>query len=316
LRIEGEEMEGVYHGTQFLRDIALGKAPDLRGKRVAVVGGGDVAIDAVRSAWRLAAGEVHLVYRRSRADMPARDDEVEAAKEEGIRFHFLTNPSRLIGNGGNGGNGKVTGVELLRQELGEFDASGRQRPVPIPGSEFTMDVDVLIPAIGQEPDLFWLDGDSGIETGRGATFAVGDGLATTRRGVFAAGDAVLGPATVIQAVAQGNQVADDVDRYLRTGRVEKVVVRPGYEIIEQRFDMEQYYKAERPSVRELAIEERRGNFNEVELPFDERTIQEECKRCIRCDLEWLETMGLEFAPAAEQVQVPPGQLGSAEEENA
>jgi NADPH-dependent glutamate synthase beta subunit-like oxidoreductase len=310
LHIEGEEMEGVYHGTQFLRDIALGKSPDLSGKRVAVVGGGDVAIDAVRSAWRLGAGEVHLVYRRSRADMPARDDEVEAAEKEGIQFHFLTNPNRVIGNG------KVTGVELLRQELGAFDASGRRRPVPIPGSEFTIDTEVLIPAIGQEPDLFWLDGDSTIETGRGATFAVSDGLATARRGVFAAGDAVLGPATVIQAVAQGNQVADEVDHYLRTGRVEKVVVRPGYEIIEQRFDMEQYYKAVRPSVRELAIEERRGNFNEVELPLDERTIQEECKRCIRCDLEWLETMGLELAPVAEQVQVQPGQLGLTEEENA
>ena len=310
LRIEGEEMEGVYHGTQFLRDIALGKPPDLTGKRVAVVGGGDVAIDAVRSAWRLGADEVHLVYRRSRPDMPARDDEVEAAEKEGIQFHFLTNPSRVIANG------KVTGVELLRQELGKFDASGRRRPVPIPGSEFTLEVDVLIPAIGQEPDLAWMDGDSGIETGRGATFAVSDGLATTRRGVFAAGDAVLGPATVIQAVAQGNQVADGVDHYLRAGCVEKVVVRPGYEVIEQRFDMEQYYKAVRPGMRELAIEERWGNFNEVELLFDERTVQEECKRCIRCDLEWLETMGLELVPAAERVLVQPGRPGLAEEENA
>ena len=310
LRIEGEEMEGVYHGTQFLRDIALGKAPDLGGKRVAVVGGGDVAIDAVRSAWRLGASEVHLVYRRSRPDMPARDDEVEAAEQEGIQFHFLTNPSRVIGNG------KVTSVELLRQELGKFDASGRRRPSPIPGSEFTLDVDVLIPAIGQEPDLAWMNGDSGIETGRGATFAVSEGLATTRRGVFAAGDAVLGPATVIQAVAQGNQVADEVDHYLRTGRVEKLVVRPGYEVIEQRFDMEQYYKAVRPKARELAIEGRRGNFNEVELPFDERTIQEECKRCIRCDLEWLETMELELVPTAERVLVQSGQPGLTEEANA
>jgi len=310
LRVEGEEMEGVSHGTQFLRDIALGQAPDLHSKRVAVVGGGDVAIDAVRSAWRLGAAEVHLVYRRSRPDMRARDDEVEAAEKEGIQFHFLTNPSRVIGDG------KVTGVELLRQELGEFDASGRRRPVPIPGSEFTMDIDVLIPAIGQEPDLFWLDGDSTIETGRGATFAVSDGLATTRRRVFAAGDAVLGPATVIQAVAQGNQVADEVDHYLRTGRVEKARVRPGYEVIEQRFDMEQYYKAVRPKARELAIEERRGNFNEVELPFDEKVIQEECKRCIRCDLEWLETMGLELVPAAERVLVQSGRPGFTEEENA
>ena len=132
---------------------------------------------------------------------------------------------------------------------------------------------------------------------------MGNGLATTRPGVFAAGDAVLGPATVVQAVAQGNQVADEVDHYLRTGKVEKVVVRPGYEVIEQRFDMEQYYKAVRPRTREIPVEERRGNFNEVELPFDEKTIQEECKRCIRCDLEWLETMGLEFAPATEEVQI-------------
>ncbi len=310
LCIEGEDMAGVYHGTQFLCDIALGKAPALTGKRVAVVGGGDVAVDAVRSAWRLGADEVHLVYRRSRVDMPARDEEVEAAETEGVQFHFLTNPSRVIGNG------KVTGVELLHQQLGEFDVSGRRRPSPIPGSEFTLDVDVLIPAIGQEPDLACVSGDSEIDTGHGAPFVVSEGLATTHRGVFAAGDAVLGPSTVIQAVAQGNQVADQVDHYLRTGRVEKLVFRPGYEVIEQRFDMEQYYKAVRPRARELAVERRRGNFDEVELPFDETTIQEECKRCVRCDLEWLETMEMEFVPAAEQVLVQPGQPGLTEEETA
>jgi len=305
LRIEGEEMEGVYHGTQFLRDIALGQVTDgstdlaeaLTGKRVAVVGGGDVAIDAVRSAWRLNAAEVHLVYRRSRADMPARADEVEAAEKEGIQFHFLTNPSRVIGNG------KVTGVELLRQELGEFDTSGRRRPVPIAGSEFTLDVDVLIPAIGQEPDLAWMDGDSGIETQRGATFTVNDGLATTRAGVFAAGDVVLGPATVIEAVAQGNRVADTVGNYLRTGRSEFVAVRPGYEVVEQQFDLEQYAKATRPPTREIPIEERRSSFDEVELLFDEETVQEECKRCLRCDLEWLESMGLGPVPVPERVLV-------------
>ena len=313
LRIEGEEMEGVYHGTQFLRDIALGQVTDgstdlakagstelaevLTGKRVAVVGGGDVAIDAVRSAWRLNAAEVHLVYRRSRADMPARADEVEAAEKEGIQFHFLTNPSRVIGNG------KVTGVELLRQELGAFDTSGRRRPVPIAGSEFTLEVDVLIPAIGQEPDLAWMDGDGAIKTGRGATFTVNEGLATTRAGVFAVGDAVLGPATVIEAVAQGNRVADTVDNYLRTGRSEFVAVRPGYEVVEQQFDLEQYAKATRPPTREIPIEERRGNFDEVELLFDEETVQEECKRCLRCDREWLESMGLGPMPVPERVLV-------------
>ncbi|UCC63204.1 MAG: FAD-dependent oxidoreductase, partial [Anaerolineae bacterium] len=297
LGVQGEEMGGVYHGTRFLCDIALGQAPDLTGKRVAVVGGGDVAIDAVRSAWRLGADEVHLIYRRSRADMPAHADEIEGAAKEGIQFHFLTNPSRVIGNG------QVTGVELIRQELGDFDTSGRRRPVPIPGSEFTLEVDVLIPAIGQEPDLIWRDGDSIIEIGRGGTCVVNEALATTRPGVFAAGDFALGPATVVEAVGQGNRVADAVAHYLRTGRVELVAVRPAYEIVEQQFDLEQYAEAARPQTREIPVGERRGNFREVELLFDEETIQEECKRCLRCDLEWLEATGLAHVPVPERLLV-------------
>jgi NADH-quinone oxidoreductase subunit F len=296
LGIPGEDKEGVYHGTKFLCDIALGKAPDLSGKRVAVVGGGDTAIDAARSAWRLGAGEVHLVYRRSRSDMPAIDEEVEAAEEEGIQFHFLTNPVSVLGD-----DARVTGVELARQQLGKFDSSGRRRPEPIPGSEFTLDVDILIPAIGQKPDLACVEGESGLETQRWGTFVVNDALGTTLPGVFAAGDAVSGPATVIQAVAQGNQVAAAVDHYLQTGCVEKVVVERGYEVVEQCFDMEQYYKAVRPRVVECTIEERCGSFVEVERTLDETTIQEECKRCIRCDLEWLETMGL--LPTAEETEV-------------
>jgi NADH-quinone oxidoreductase subunit F len=285
LGIEGEDMAGVYSGTGFLRDIALGRPPDLRGKKVAVVGGGNVAIDAARSAWRLGASEVYLVYRRTRAEMPAYAEEVEGAEKEGVQFHFLVNPSRVLDSAG-----KMTGVELVRQELGEFDSSGRRRPMPIAGSEFTLDADVLVAAISQEPDLSCIEGDSSIEAGRGATFVVNTGLATTRTGVFAAGDAVLGPSTVIESVAQGNRVADTVDNYLRTGRTEFVAPRSDYAVIEQPFDMKQYANARRPQTRELAVEERRGNFGEVELLFDEKTIQEECKRCLRCDLEWLQEM--------------------------
>jgi NADPH-dependent glutamate synthase beta subunit-like oxidoreductase len=244
LGVPGEEMPGVYHGTQFLCDIALGHAPDLAGKRVAVVGGGDVAIDAVRSAWRLGASEVHLIYRRSRGDMPAHADEVEGAEKEGIQFHFLTNPSRVLGNG------QVTGIELVRQELGAFDSGGRRQPVPIPGSEFTLEVDVLIPAIGQEPDLEWKKDAGSLETGRGGVCVVNGALATSRPGVFAAGDFALGPSTVVQAVAQGNRVAEAVAHYLRTGSAEPVVVRPGYEIVEQQFDVEEYAGATRPQTRE------------------------------------------------------------------
>ena len=161
---------------------------------------------------------------------------------------------------------------------------------------------MLIPAIGQEPDLVCVEGEGDIETQRGGTFTVNEGLGTTREGVFAAGDAVLGPVTVIQAVAQGNQVAATVDQYLRTGCVEKCLYQPAYEVVEQCFDVEQYRKAVRPKVVECTIEER-CNFNEVESTLDETTIQEECKRCIRCDLEWAETMATELAPAAVMEEV-------------
>jgi NADH-quinone oxidoreductase subunit F len=298
LNIAGEDMEGVYHGTDFLRDIALGKAPQVAGKRVAIVGGGDVAIDVARSAWRLGASEVHIIYRRTLKDMPAHKVEIEAAKAEGTIFNFLTNPVRVVGE-----NGKMTGVEVQNQVLGSFDSSARRRPVPQEGSNFVIVVDVLVPAIGQDIDLSWLDG-SGIDVNHAATLEVSDALATTRLGVFAAGDSVSGPATVIQAVAQGNQVALQIDHYLRTGKVEKTPVVAGYEVVEQEFNLDDYANAHRPEMPELSIAERRGNFKEVERGMDEDVIREECKRCLRCDLEWLEREELAFEAVPEQVLSP------------
>jgi NADPH-dependent glutamate synthase beta subunit-like oxidoreductase len=296
LGIAGEDKDGVYPGVDFLRDVAMGNPPHLAGKRVGVVGGGDVAIDAVRTAWRLGASEVHLVYRRQREQMPAHAEEVQAALDEGIRFHMLTNPVRIVGNG------QVTGVECLRYELGEFDRSGRRRPVPLEGSQFVMNLDVLIPAIGQEPDLTCLDADMdactacGMDIQRDSTMVVSRALATTRPGIFAAGDMVLGPATVIEAVAQGNEVARSVDNYLRTGSLEKEVILPGYEAVEQLFDLEQYADAERPETIEISVAARNGSFAEVEKTMPETAIREECKRCLRCDLEWLETRDMPFEP--------------------
>ncbi len=294
LGIPGEETQCVVHGTDFLRDIALGKlnggkSPDalVKGKRVAVVGGGDVAIDAARSAWRLGAKQVHVVYRREREDMPAHAEEIEAAMAEGIQFHFLANPSKVLGNG------RVTGVVIQRQKLADFDSSGRRRPTPKDGDEFTLDVDVLIPAIGQTTDLSWMSSDpqgasSGIETTKASTFAVKDAFNTTRPGVFAAGDAVSGPATVIQAVAQGNLAAVAVDRWLKTGELTK----PRYETprpdIVQLYNLDDYANARRPVMPEIGVAERAGNFREVEPGYDERTAREEAKRCLRCDLEWLD----------------------------
>jgi len=292
LGVVGEDMEGTYPGVAFLRDVALGNPPDLSGQVVGVVGGGDVAIDAARSAWRLGAREVHLFYRRRREDMPAHAEQVEAAEAEGVVFHLLTTPIRVIGDG------RVRGMECQRQALGEFDLSGRRRPMPVAGSEFTLDVDVLIPAIGQETDL---EGEEELERNRDTTLVVNEALATTREGVFAAGDAVSGPATVIHAVAQGNKVARAVDHYLRTGRVEKIVTLPGYEVIEQQFNLEDYAEARRPPMRVLSVAQRRGNFQEVELGLGEYAVQEECKRCLRCDLEWLEEMGLPLEPRPDEV---------------
>lgn len=294
LRIEGEDKKGVVHGVDFLRAVSLGQAPDLTGKRVGVVGGGNVAIDAVRTAWRLGASEVHLIYRRRREDMPAYAEEVEAAEHEGAIMHFLTNPTRVLGDE------HVTGVECLKHTLGEFDRSGRRRPVPLTGSEFVLELDMLIPAIGQTTDLAGLEGEDGVAVKRDSTFEVNDALCTSRPGIFAAGDAVSGPATVVEAVAQGNAVARAVDHYLRTGEMEKIVVIPGYEVVDQPFNLEDYADARPPVMPELPIEERRGNFREVELGLDERSIQEECKRCLRCDLEWLEEMELAFDPVPER----------------
>jgi NADH-quinone oxidoreductase subunit F len=289
LRIEGEELEGVYHGIDFLRDIAMSAPPDLAGKRVAIIGGGDVAIDVARSAWRLGAAEVHIIYRRTRQDMPAHKEEISAAEAEGAILNFLSNPVRILG-------------EVQNQILGDFDSSARRRPVPDEDSNFVIQVDVVVPAIGQGIDVTCLEGDS-IGVNRNATITVNDGLITTYPGVFAAGDAVSGPATVVQAVAQGNQVALQVDRYLRTGEMVKIPVVPGYAVVEQPFELEDYADAQRPEMPELPIGERRGNFHEVELGMDEVTVREECKRCLRCDLEWLEMEGLTFEPAPERMLV-------------
>jgi NADH-quinone oxidoreductase subunit F len=291
LGIPGEDLPGVYHGTEFLKDVALGKIPDVKGKRVAVVGGGAVAVDAARTALRLGAGKVHIIYRRTREEMPAWKEEIHAAFHEGIQFHFLTNPVGVLGPE------MVTGVECQLQKLGEFDSSGRRRPIPIEGTEFeaaefVLDADILIPAIGQAPDLACFDGTKNINTNKNGTVAVSPDLATTQEAVFAAGDLTLGPATVVEAVGQGNKVAIAVDNYFKGKKVERPQYTTEYQEIPQLFNLESYAEAKRPVIRELPMEERIRKFTEVEAGLDEHSGREECKRCLRCDLEWLESMGL------------------------
>jgi NADPH-dependent glutamate synthase beta subunit-like oxidoreductase len=206
--IEGEDLEGVVHAIDFLRDVNLGKSVQV-GKKTAVIGGGNVAMDAVRTARRLGA-DSFIVYRRAREQMPADEAEIAETEDEGIVFHFLTNPKRILG-----ANGKMTGLECLRMELGEPDESGRRSPVPVEGSEFVIDADMMIQAISQEPDISWLAENSRFKTTRWHTFEVDpETNETSVAGVFAAGDSVSGPATIVEAVADARKAAQGILRKL------------------------------------------------------------------------------------------------------
>ena len=220
MNIPGENLKGVYSANEFLTRVNLMKAylpgsdtPIQHARRVAVVGGGNVAMDAARCAKRLGAEEVFIVYRRSEKELPARAEEVEHAKEEGIVFHLLNNPTQILGDE----NGNVKGMECIRMELGEPDASGRRRPVEVPGSEFTLDVDCVIMAIGTSPNPLIKSTTQGLETQKWGGIIVNEetGL-TSREGVYAGGDAVTGAATVILAMGAGKTAATAIDQYIQS----------------------------------------------------------------------------------------------------
>lgn len=222
MHIPGENLNGVYSANEFLTRSNLMKAylfpeydtPIKIGKTVAVVGGGNVAMDSARTALRLGADKVYNVYRRSRVEMPARDEEIENAEAEGIIFELLTNPVRILGNE----EGWVTGMECIRMELGEPDESGRRRPVPIKGSEFRIDVDVVVVAIGQGPNPLVPSTTPGLETTKWGNIVADEETGkTSKKGVFAGGDIVTGAATVILAMGAGRKAARAIDEYLKTG---------------------------------------------------------------------------------------------------
>ncbi|MBQ7785109.1 MAG: NADPH-dependent glutamate synthase [Clostridia bacterium] len=217
--IPGESLKGVYSANEYLTRINLMKAyredsktPIMKSERVAVVGGGNVAMDAARSAKRLGAKEVYIVYRRGMAELPARAEEVEHAIEEGIVFKTLTNPVQVLGDE----NGFVRGMTCVEMTLGEPDASGRRRPVVKEGSEFTLDVDTMIMSIGTSPNPLIRSTTPGLETNRwGCIVTNGDDGLTSREGVYAGGDAVTGAATVILAMGAGKNAAKAIDEYIR-----------------------------------------------------------------------------------------------------
>ena len=220
MRVPGENYNGVYSANEYLTRVNLMKAykenadtPILRAKKVAVVGGGNVAMDAARCAKRMGADEVYVVYRRGEAEMPARLEEIHHAKEEGIVFKFLTAPLEVIGNPDTY---MVEGLKCQQMELGEPDASGRRRPVPVEGSEFTLDLDAVIVAIGTSPNPLIRSTTPGLETNkRGCIVADDEHGITSKDGVFAGGDAVTGAATVILAMGAGKRAAAAMDEYIK-----------------------------------------------------------------------------------------------------
>lgn len=223
--IEGEAYKGVYSANEFLTRSNLMKAyrdvvdtPIMKGGKVVVVGGGNVAMDAARTALRLGA-EVTIVYRRSMTELPARREEVEHAEEEGIVFRLLNNPTKILGynnpeNPRDPKNGFVTGIECIRMELGEPDAKGRRRPIEVPGSEFTLECDTVIMALGTSPNPLIKDTTKGLEVNDHGGIIVNEDALTSRQGVYAGGDAVTGAATVILAMGAGKNAARAIDEYL------------------------------------------------------------------------------------------------------
>lgn len=282
LNIPGEkDFPQVVEAIDLLRKVALGdrKSP---GKRVVVIGGGNVAIDAARTSLRLGSEEVIIAYRRTRHEMPADIEEVEQAEEEGIRFSFLTIPVEIVGE-----NGKLSGLKCLRADLVTKEGSNRKIPVPMLGSDFLMEVDAVVCAIGQRVDHECMESVSDLKWSRRTTIDVNmASMETSIAGVFAAGDAVTGPATAVEAIGGGKRAAEAIDRYLSGIPQPKM---PPVPVRRKRVDWLEVPAAtkmvlKKPEMPLLNIERRRTTFQQVELGYSENQAREEARRCLRCDV--------------------------------
>ena len=283
LRISGEQhTDGVIDALRFLREINLGNKSS-PGKRVVVIGGGNVAIDTARVTKRLGAESVTVVYRRSEKEMPAYAEEIEGAKEEGVEFLFLTAPHRICTE-----MGKVTGFECLKTTLGPPDASGRRRPVPVERSEFIIDCDVVIPAIGQRIDTSWGDREPDLQLTKWDTIQVdSDTMQTSIPYVFAGGDAVTGPASVIEAVAAGHKAVEAIHRFID----EEDLSQYAQDLAEQQPSGQSWQEIPEAIVPETRVTSRHqdigkriGSFEEVNLNFSEAEAQQEARRCLNCGI--------------------------------
>ena len=275
MEIPGKELVGVYDAIDFLREINLGKKVAI-GKKVAVIGGGNSAIDAAGVALRQGADSVHIYYRREKKDMPAIASEVEAAEAEGIEIHCLTAPTRILGK-----NGKVVGFEGVRMELKELDSSGRGTPYPIKGSEYNVEADTIIFATGQTPDLSSL---KGLTVTKQKTIAIDPITSETgMKGVFAGGDAAQAAGTVIEAIAAGKKAALSIDRFLQGRDMKEGRTEPALKAADIKVDIPAgTKKAPRATMPELPAKDRKKDFREVALGLTPEMAIAEAKRCLSC----------------------------------
>jgi formate dehydrogenase beta subunit len=286
MRVEGEDKgyQGFIPGVKYLRDINEGRDPYPEGKKVVVIGGGNVAIDCVRCSFRIQKEDVHLVYRRTRKEMPADEVEIVDAEEEKVQFHFLTTPVRIIAE-----NDKVVGLECIKMELGAPDSSGRRRPVPVPGSEFVFDCDTVVPAIGQRIDLSLLEGMGDVKTTRWSSIVVDEVTKQTDRPkIFSAGDCETGPGALITACAGGRKAAINIDRLIN-GQPLAYEIDDHFDKLFKSvkvFDPKENIGAcgglMRKHLAMLPPDDRKFTFDEVEAGYSIPDAMQEAARCLRC----------------------------------
>ncbi len=276
LGIAGEDLQGVIHGVTFMQMVNLGKNLKI-GERVAVVGGGNTAMDTARSSLRLGAKEVFILYRRTRDEMPVDPEELEQVEEEGAKIHYLTTPIRVLSQDG----ATVSGIRCIHNRLGEPEEDGRRRPIPIEGSEFDLAIDLLIPAVSQSPDISFLPEEIGLEISRWARLKVNpETFETNVKGLFAGGDFVTGPRDVIRVIADGRRAALSIHLYLSGETFQK---SPAY--FAQVPDMEidpDLEKVGRQKIDTLSVQERKSLHEEVALGLSREKAVTEAARCLQC----------------------------------
>jgi NADH-quinone oxidoreductase subunit F len=287
MNVRGEDLDGVFGGIEFLSDFNADPDAWLDGRkalggRVAVIGGGNTAIDAARTAIRLGA-DVTIYYRRERKDMPAQEAEITAAEREGVKIDYMVAPLEILSD-----DNRVRAIKLQKMMPGDFDASGRRRPVPGKGGVFTVDIDTVVVAVGQAADTTFLADDTGVKINKWSYLQTVGGLSTATGNdrFFAGGDAVTGPGTVIEAIAAGHRAACEIDEAARRAKGEPPYEPPPEEDIEIPFIIDEEDEDRPPAAMpELDVEIRRRIFAEVELGYKAETAFREATRCLRCDVE-------------------------------